>query len=176
MLFGGLVSAVTWIFLALSSIACAVIPMEPRERAAFLGVAWGIGILFLVIMFVARQYKTIWLLRHGKPTTGTFMGTKERDSSEGSGQFYAFSYVRENRPRGYVEVPVERIHRSLEDNTEEPMLYDVDEHMDAVPLDHLPGKPEVADDDTFRVRKPMFVHVIAAPLVAIGSTIVALLR
>lgn len=113
------------------------------------------------------------LLRYGEPTTGRIVGkiTGRGDDPD--------QVTLEYRAAGTLRRITRTSHPLVEDDAEEPMLYDVKNPDHAVTLDDLPGKPEIRPDGSLASRPGLGLHVLVLPgvfAVLAVSWLVLLLR
>lgn len=117
------------------------------------------------------------LLRYGLETRGTLLSKKETGTTVNDVPVMAltFEYLVDRRP---YQVTVKTLSPSLlEDDAQEPMLYDPHQPSRATTLDHLPGAPTITADGQIASSPGFAFLVLIMPIVTtalIAATTVVL--
>jgi hypothetical protein len=132
----------------------------------------------LVLRGIPRGRRRIELLRSGRPALGRLVDRRETNVTINDEPVIAltFEFTTEDGLRSRV---VERTHRPqlLEDDEEEPLLYDARWPERAALLDHLPGAPRVDSRGRLHVKLgPRTFLPLLLPLAVIVEVVVVVAR
>ena len=114
---------------------------------------------------IARGRSALQLLRFGEPTTGKLVDKQPGDDTPDR---LTFEYSAAGKLRRIV---VSGSDPRIEDDAEEPMLYDTKDPDRAVTVDNLPGQPEIRPDGSLASRPGLGVHVLVLPAIFISLTL-----
>jgi hypothetical protein len=140
------------------------------------------GLVFIVLLFpvvglclALPQLRTgrvaTRLLRHGVQTRGRLVEKRATSTSLDDDPIYELTFEYEVggiQHRAAVKTLSPAL---LEDDAEEPMLYDPQDPSIATPLDHLPGEPRIASDGTLLAIPGIAVHVLVMPIATAGLVV-----
>ncbi len=134
--------------------------------------------LFLALRGIPRGLRRIRLLRSGRPALGRLVDRRETNMTINDEPVIAltFEFTTEDGLKARV---VERTHRPqpLEDDEEEPLLYDPRWPERAALLDHLPGAPRVDTRGRLHVTLgPRTFLPLLLPLAVIIAAVVVVAR
>jgi hypothetical protein len=134
--------------------------------------------LVLALRGIPRGLRRIRLLRSGRPALGRLVDRRETNVTINDEPVIALTFEFTTEDGATARV-VERTHRPqlLEDDAEEPLLYDPQWPERAALLDHLPGAPRVDSRGRLHVKLgPRTVLPLLLPLVVIIAGIVVVAR
>lgn len=124
-----------------------------------------LGLAYIVSRF-HRGRAALRLLRYGEPTTGRIVDRQVGDSE--TPDYLTFEYKAAGKAYRLPHVVSDP---RIEDDAEEPMIYDVKNPSHAATLDNLPGKPQVREDGTLACKPGLGVHVVVLPAVFAIATV-----
>jgi hypothetical protein len=116
------------------------------------------------------------LLRHGVPTRGRLVEKRETSASIDENLIFELTFEYEVGGIQHRTAVKTLSPAPLEDDAEEPMLYDPQDPSIATPLDHLPGEPRIASDGTLLAIPGIAVHVLVMPIVTAGMVVATALQ
>lgn len=133
----------------------------------------------LLIIFGGRKYRRAGkLLTHGIQSTARLVTSEPTNSSVNKQRVYKMTFNYQTQDSETHQLVV-RTHetRALQDESEEPLLYDPHNPDRALLLDQLPGHPRVDEMGEIRLTQPIRTYLcLFFPLVAlIGNSIYAYL-
>ena len=147
---------------------------------AFLVVIFpAIGLVFIAVI-LPRRLKAARLLAHGELTTGVLKSKQKtgwavgRSSLGGGGQYPIYKLTFEFTVAGQTYEATAKTHEieKLENDNEEPLLYDPFNPANATMLDHLPGEPRIDENGEVRLNKAagavMVLIIPAASIIGHG--------
>ena len=124
-----------------------------------------LGLLF-IIAGIRKGIKANRLLALGEQTTGTLKSKEKTRSQVNKKNVYKLTFEF-NTPEGTTYQAVAKTHetKKLEDQKEEPLLYDPVLPSYAVMLDDLPGNPRIQQNGTIRAGSAIeTIKVLVIPL------------
>jgi hypothetical protein len=116
------------------------------------------------------------LLRHGVQTRGRLVEKRATSTSLNDDPVYELTFEYEVGGTRYQAAVKTLSPAPLEDDAEEPMLYDPQDPSIATPLDHLPGEPRIASDGTLLAIPGIAVHVLVMPIATAGLSVATVLQ
>lgn len=141
---------------------------QPYSRGGLFVLILPIIGLGIAISQLVTGYRAMRLLRSGLETRGTLLAKRETNASVDDLPVMAltFEYLVDRRP---YQVTVKTLSPSLlEDDAQEPMLYDPHQPSRATTLDHLPGAPTITADGQISSNPDFAVLVLILPIVTIA--------
>lgn len=127
------------------------------------------GGLFLLVRGMKKGIKANRLLTLGEQTTGRLKSKEKTDESFNDKSVYKLTFEF-NTPEGKTYQAVARTHEiaKLQDEAEEPLLYDPRRPSYAVMLDDLPGGPRIQENGQIRPGPAIkTIKVLIIPLATI---------
>lgn len=124
-----------------------------------------LGLLFITTG-IRKGFKANRLLALGEQTTGTLKSKKKTRSQVNKKYVYKLTFEF-NTPEGMTYETTAKTHETgkLEDQAEEPLLYDPMRPAYAVMLDDLPGNPRIQQNGTIRAGSAAnTIKVLVVPL------------
>jgi hypothetical protein len=124
--------------------------------------------LFMAVPGLLKGMRAVRLLRTGELGWGQLVAKEETNVEINEQTVYRLTFQFEDA-RGNIREAVTKTHRphELEDDAEEPLLYDPALPKAAVLLDNLPGRPEFGSDGRPRLRSVgRLLLVLIAPTIA----------
>jgi hypothetical protein len=126
--------------------------------------------IFFIIPGVNKARRAIRLLTIGEQTTGRLKSKEETNTRINKCPVYKLTFEFETR-HGQISQATAKTHlvENLEDEHDEPLLYDPMEPSNAVMLDNLPGLPRINADGQIRVRSG--VSALSCLLVPVATVV-----
>ena len=111
-----------------------------------------VGLIFIAGI-LPRRRKAARLLAHGELTTGVLMSKKATSTRINEQRVYKLTFEFTVAGQTYEVAAKTHETEKLEDDNEEPLLYDPFNPANAVMLDHLPGEPRIDENGEVRLNK-----------------------
>jgi hypothetical protein len=124
----------------------------------------------MVVITLRRGIKAACLLTHGKQAQGKLKSKVKTNMEVNNRPVFklTFEFVAED---GYPYEATVKSHMPdiLEDEAEEPLVYDADDPRNAVMLDDLPGAPRI--DDAGNIRTSSVAKALVSPLLPVATVV-----
>ena len=175
-LFGGLGSQCVWFWFGASMFCIWLILHSITVVMFFPSIIMGI----IIAVILSRRRKAFRLLARGELTTGVLINKQKtgwavgRSTVGGSGQYPIYKLTFEFTVAGQTCEATAKTHEieKLEDDDEEPLLYDPVNPAYAAMLDHLPGAARIDDNGEVRANNAtsavMVLVIPAATIIGHG--------
>lgn len=140
---------------------------QPYSRGVLFVLIFPLIGLGIAISQLATGVRATRLLRYGVETRGTLLSKKETSTTVNDDPVMAltFEYLVDRRP---YQVTVKTLHPALlEDDAQEPMLYDPRRPARATTLDHLPGAPRITADGQIASSPDFATLAVILPLATV---------
>lgn len=113
------------------------------------------------------------LLRNGLPTVGKLVEKRETMVSVNNSPVMALTFQYHVGGDRYTATVKTLVTHALEDDPQEPMLYDPHAPANAAPIDHLPGGPKLTPTGELVIEPRFALHLLVLPVVFAGLVIAA---
>ena len=123
-----------------------------------------VGLAIAIPQLVAGR-RAVRLLRHGVETRGRLVRKEATNVTVNKRPVMALTFRFDVGGRTHGATVKTLNTAPLEDDAEEPMLYDPYDPSRATTLDHLPGSPRVTSDGRIDARPGIAIHVLIMPAV-----------
>lgn len=125
-----------------------------------------VGLLVCVADALAAR-RDLRLLRRGRETTAVLVDKRSEEIGDGVVTMLTFEYEANGKVERFQFQPGGSTAR-LEDDRDEPIVYDPKSPSRFTPLDDLPGHPEISEGQ-LRARKHLIAHLFVIPLAGLAA-------
>ncbi|TPW19896.1 MAG: hypothetical protein FD126_2226 [Elusimicrobia bacterium] len=169
-LFGGFYNQFGWAWTGFSSIHVRLFLFEGTRKGIFewpmlfMLVFPAIG-LTMMSVGVRKGLRALRLLTHGIPAQGRFVCQEATNVRINDTPVMAMTFEFKTVD-GRTARCMAKTHetRELQDDAEEPLVYDPEDPSRAVLLDELPGRPRITEDSVVRSREGIVWHLLLVPV------------